>query len=238
MHIMPLFISNWEAVHTDIMRFGFIGVTEGQFTVMFILAFTGLYGSKYWHREFLGFELRVIMAALALMLAIWQSIIGIHLVNQSLTLRGKDHGPAWNQLLQFMGLLLFPLFVLLVPGTQFWATQDNFRLLLLTTGLVFSYLVTRLIVCHVTDMPFAKFHMILLPLPLLLLNSLARVFIGGRIFCEVRLMKAYLAVVVAIYGFYVHGVISEITEYLGIQCFHIKPKSAATDSTDGNAKTN
>lgn len=41
-HILPFFVSNWEEYVTGYMRFGLIGITEGQLFICFILFITGV----------------------------------------------------------------------------------------------------------------------------------------------------------------------------------------------------
>lgn len=48
-HILPFWTSNWEEYCTGVMRFGVIGITEGQYLIIVLLFITGLMGSEKWN---------------------------------------------------------------------------------------------------------------------------------------------------------------------------------------------
>jgi ethanolaminephosphotransferase len=49
LHILPFYTSNWEEYCTGVMRFGAIGITEGQLLICFLLAITGYIGVDAWN---------------------------------------------------------------------------------------------------------------------------------------------------------------------------------------------
>lgn len=79
---------------------------------------------------------------------------------------------------------------------------------------------SRLIISHVTGMPYVKLHTIIIPLPFLVVNSYFRYnkwsFVNERILLQIYFVSALIT-----YLFYVKGVITEICDYLNIRCFHI-----------------
>ncbi len=50
-HTIPFFLVNWEESVTGFMRFGIVGVTEGQFFVMGLELITAYYGPAIWNAE-------------------------------------------------------------------------------------------------------------------------------------------------------------------------------------------
>jgi len=143
------------------------------------------------------------------------------MVNQACIEPRRSHSAAWNQLLQMLLLLVFAVVFLALPHSPFWITSFDFRIFIFTIGMIFCFIVTQLIVCHVTDMHFPKFQPILIPLPFLLLNSLLKLWIPHLVLCETLLMKSYLAVVTVAYFHFVITVIREICDALGISCLTI-----------------
>ena len=104
-----------------------------------------------------------------------------------------------------------------------------------------AYLTSRLIISHVTDTAFTGTRGILLPLQALLFNTylpwLLCTALGAEraaawhvptqpllpsAFC----LHAYLALVIVVYAHYVVSVVNEITTFLNIRCFVIKPSAA------------
>lgn len=51
MHTIPFFLVNWEESVTSIMRFGIVGVTEGQFLVIGIELLTAYFGPAFWNND-------------------------------------------------------------------------------------------------------------------------------------------------------------------------------------------
>ena len=49
LHILPFYTSNWEEYCTGVMRFGLVGITEGQLLIVGLLAFTGYIGVDAWN---------------------------------------------------------------------------------------------------------------------------------------------------------------------------------------------
>jgi ethanolaminephosphotransferase len=108
--------------------------------------------------------------------------------------------------------------------------QTNTLLSCSTYGIVSAYLVTRLVLCRVTDEIAPKFYYILLPLPFIALFAAAsQLFyanaepstLGALRNADFYLLVTYLIYVTVFYAHFVYDVIENITEHLGIYCFSL-----------------
>lgn len=217
-HIIPFYFANWEESQTGKMRFGIIGVTEGQLVIMAVMLATGILGPDIWEYKIYGdYQLRYAIAVFAAAPIMWQMYESIVIVRDYYrSPQGHQFNAstaAWQlgQYLSFLGLS--SAYVLAPTGLL----KSHPQTVLLTCGMLFGYQVSRLIVAHVTDTPHAKILLILWPFPLVVANAWfsivdpATVAIGYAIFVAV------------LYAHFVVNVVHEICSSLRISCFTIQP---------------
>jgi len=242
MHIVPFFVSNWEETQTGMMRFGAIGVTEGQFLIIFIMLLSAVTGSWIWSYKFvvLGHSLRVVhffvgVGLFGLIFAMWDTAVVVRRYWASNPTVDSTKGK-WA-LAQFF--LLVGLGTAWICATYHTVFQTHPALIFLTIGFLFCYLVSRLIISKVTHGPYAKVFPVLYPFPLILAHALCTQCTGRPVIVHpLYVAVAYFALVMAVYLHFIHGAITEITTFLGIQCFHLPKPSAApvASSTDSRPK--
>eukprot|EP00455_Lapot_gusevi_P040395 TRINITY_DN4568_c0_g2_i7.p1 TRINITY_DN4568_c0_g2~~TRINITY_DN4568_c0_g2_i7.p1 ORF type:complete len:403 (+),score=141.26 TRINITY_DN4568_c0_g2_i7:67-1275(+) len=237
MCIIPFFCANWEESQTHVMRFGFLGVTEGQFLIMAVHLVTGIFGPKLWlaNVPVLDIPIRQFFVAIALISVFWALYESISTVSayfaqkerEAPTLVGvcvvrQEKRAAVAQLGQYLTFIV--LSTLWLMARDQFMLHNQARLAMATVGFIFAYLTSRLIISHVTNMPYEKFHTILYPLPALVVLSYLPT---PNALLEVA-SYAYFVMVVVVYFHYVSTVINEITSHLGISCFTIPYPLPAT----------
>jgi len=202
-------------------RFGLIGVTEGQFLVMLLCVLPAFFGSNFWAFALFGIPLYYLPLIVALF-AVPYTVIDSY-AHASAHWKKENIDPSEGQasLLQFLVFMfLSTLWIYFSMSTTF---LSHCVFTLSTIGLVFCFLVTSLIVCSVTRTHYSHFHSILYPFPFVVLNSAMHFY--GKIFLpELLVLYLYFLFVVVLYCHYVVSVITEITTFLGIECFRIVPK--------------
>jgi ethanolaminephosphotransferase len=119
------------------------------------------------------------------------------------------------QSIQFFGFLALIIIWIFSPTSLVHAMPRSYMLIF---GITFGYLISRLIISHVTHTRFVRFPIILWPLPFVVFNSWS-VFLP---FSEFHLLVFYVLFVSVVYLHFVLHVIGEITRYLKIDCFRIK----------------
>jgi len=214
-HLIPFFTCNWEEVHTHVMRFGVLGVTEAQFMIMLTLLANAIFGTQFWWAPIFGVRFNVIflfLSACGVASVVFESF---SVVKSYWRKEGIDPTIGLLQLAQFwLYLLLSGLWIVLSFESVF---KSHHLAMFLTIGVTFSYLTTSLIVCSLTRQPYPLFTPILYPLPIALLNAIS----GGAFINEVHLAYCYMTYVFVVYGHYVVSVIDEICSFLNIKCFTI-----------------
>ena len=165
------FFSNWEETVTGSMRFGTIGPTEAQLTVIGVLLTSAVTGRPFWTAP--------LVPALPLTLATFFTCGGVlgvvyQIVSTLLQARNAWHrlnaerqGEALRRLMGFVSFLCLVVLLALSPDPS---VQQSAPLYLSLAALLSVYLSSRLVLCHVTDQPFAVVFPILYPLPFLVLH--------------------------------------------------------------------
>ena len=228
--IVPFYLSNWEESVTGVMRFGIIGVTEGQLVIIAILIATGIIGTNAWKTPIIGgIEFRVFFLALAYGGVIFQvvtSIIEVFKHYQDKTKHSAHTPPVQQpvtQLLQFLVYIALSYAWVLSPASTY---ERHTRVVLFALGLNFALQVSRLIICHVTMDPYPTVLNALIPMPFVVINEyLHKPIIDTDISAYV-----YLLYVAVLYTHFIYVSINQITYFLGIRCFHIQPKTQETNN--------
>lgn len=223
--MVPFYCSNWEEAQTHTMRFGVLGVTEGQFTVMLLHLVTGIYGPELWVMPvYQDWEMRHVVVSICMFgvfSALYTSILEVvvYFRKQDSFVGEVTEGPkaaAW-QMAQFLGFVATSSAWILTGEQPLMNTHP--RLALMTMGFIFAFLTSRLIICHVTNTPYERVYKVLYPLPLLIVNN----FLSKPLIAPEYLAVWYFLGVVFVYFHFVISVINEITTYLNISCFTITP---------------
>jgi hypothetical protein len=126
---------------------------------------------------------------------------------------------------QFFAVILLGFAWVLAPSD---VMARHPRCLLSVVGALCSYQASRLIICHTTGEYYSRAWKILWPLPLLVLNDWSgRLFHGNDTTLWVDSTSAMYGYALYVASLYIHFVvvtIQQITSFLGIRCFVIKPK--------------
>ena len=222
--IVPFFISNWEESATGFMRFGVLGVTEAQFTSMGVLVATGILSSQLWEWHLIGwFSMKHLFVLVGMGGVVFQcatsAIAVISHLSSSREATAFDRRQSIVSIAQFVVYLVLSTIFILVPSSPY-AVHPTVCLWLV--GLLFAYQASRLIICHVTLDVYPLFFTVLYPLPLLVVAVLWRWYEGDVL--AVQWVALYIVFALVLYAHFVYVSINQITHYLGIQTFHIKPR--------------
>jgi phosphatidylglycerophosphate synthase len=209
---IPFYVANWEASVTNVMNFGLLGVTEGQLMLITIFIVTGTFGQDIWRLPVFERELKDLLLALAAFASLYACLCAIGHVWDI----HERRGVACRRILQFALLvLLFAVWTYSsaqVPSSLFNTMP---RVYMGIFSILFCYQVSRLIISHVTEDPYDLVFRVLYPLPLVALLDVY----GDTAFPA----YVYWLFCVVVYVHFARGVTSQITAFLGIECFRIRP---------------
>jgi hypothetical protein len=222
------------------MRFGAIGITEGQLFICFLLAFTGYIGVGAWNtpidlpRWMAAYapaslkqtftdpmECKFILIGLAFCGVLYQvfsscmSVWAYHRAHREERKTAKIYDKAKRMFTHHLAFQAAGVAWVFSPSTFF---AEHPRIVLLTVGLLFGYQVSRLIISRVTKDPY--------PFPSL--NLLFTPYIGLIVNCYLGepvptypVAVGYLIIIVAVYAHFVVMTINQICDFLHIKCFSI-----------------
>jgi len=236
MIVVPFFAANWEESCTSVFRFGVVGVTEGQFLVMGVELLTGLIGPDLWtwrvgelmgHPKLMPWltvhDAVVIAACCGGAYQLVSSVVEVCRYYRAHPTESREQ--AITSFVEFFTVVLLGGAWVMAPSG---VMQLHPRCLLLVVGALCSYQASRLIICHTTGEYYSRAWAILWPFPLLVLNEWSgRLFNGSDSALWVNstaAMYGYALYVAALYVHFVVVTIDQITSFLGIRCFVIKPK--------------
>lgn len=225
LHVVPFFVKNWEACHTDFMKHDVVGVSEAQLLIIGVMGATAAWGHAIWDAQFPGTSHSVALVVLSAALAFagWQTLVGVVAVRRSLDEHGApaaERSRAWSQLAQFALYVALVVAWYACPTTDVW--QRHTVATLAVSGVVFAYHVTMLIVAHVSGQPYPFWTPVLTPLPAVVANAYARGLFGAA-FCDTPVLFIYGAFISCVYLHYVFGVVGELCQHLGIRALSIPP---------------
>lgn len=236
MIVVPFFAANWEESITHVMRFGMVGVTEGQFIVMGVELFTGLLGADVWFTrifpDILGidmvtsFDLFTLVIGVSAIGATYQCVSSVYTVFKFYRQHPEEsREQGIVSFIQFFVVLGFGFAWVLAPS-GFYPSHP--RIILTVTGMLASYQASRLIVCHTTGEPFPWCFVVCFPFPFVVLNEWSGRWFGKHdqdvYFPSFYVGWAYGVFIAVLYAHFIVVTIDQITTFLGIKCFKIKPK--------------
>jgi len=226
------------------MRFGLLGVTEGQFLVMAILLSTGIFGADVWKTPvYQWIQARHVLMVCGSVGGIYQAITSIKHVFEYIHSKKIPFSNAMYPIIQFTITMILCTFYALSPYDPLLFAHHPYVILLIF-GCVFGYQISRLIIFHVANESYIQFFYVLLPLPLLTLNAYTPYFFpsyrsklglhastGSQhlLFNSEKAAFLYLAVLVVQYTHFLIVVVREICEGLNITCFSIQGATPPKD---------
>lgn len=236
MILIPFFAANWEESVTSVMRFGIVGVTEGQFIVMGVELMTGILGPELWSKylfpDILGMPKVLPWLSLYTVVVGTCMIGGLYQLTSSIVEVRRWYKAHPNED-KSQAIVAFVQFHVVVALTALWvlapsgAMVAHPRLLLCTIGALCSYQASRLIICHTTGERYPRWFAVMWPLPLVVANEWSGRLLNGADHAtwmdSTSVTYGYSLYVVALYVHFVLVIINQITTYLHIRCFHIKP---------------
>jgi ethanolaminephosphotransferase len=230
---IPFYFSTWEEYHTGVLYLGYInGPTEGLLISCTILILSGVFGPQFWFRtlsDVFGSQMSdtltladLLVMGMTFLLVTTQlpaSLYGVYVACQR---KGTSFSTAIAQLFPMgvylaatIGWILSPYSVLLERQHLIWFT--------ITVGLVFGRMATKIILAHLTRMPFPWFTFMMLPLVVgsILVNA---PYLGVTILSadgEVYYLAAFSLFALLAYGHWAWLVIDRFCKHLNIRCLSI-----------------
>lgn len=235
LHLIPFYMSNWEECQTGRMRFGAVGVTEAQMFFMILFSVTGFYGPSVWQVRVMNmFDMKQAIIGFALFLIVFAIKDNVTIVMEYYASKPKTSATkttrAIRQLLQFVILMFFGTLWVFSPSNVY---EKHCRELIVIIGLSFAYLVSRMIIHHVSDMSYPLIAPVLYLLPFASLHS---VFLTQKqLIDETIVIHIVLVYVTFFYLHFVISVVTEICEFLNISCFTITVAKNRSIGTSGSA---
>lgn len=240
---LPFYLSTWEEYHTGVLYLGYInGPTEGLIVAVIVMVLSGVYGSWIWHEtlhdlfgswaigfipsHYTLFDILVISMSMLLWLIHAPSCF-YHVYKSSRDQNKSFYRVAIIQNIPITIYLLAGYFWLASPYSYIFS-HHHFILFALTTGIVFGRMASKIILAHVTKMPFPMFTVQMVPLVAgSIIVNLPVLFDIDPIFTP-QTEHYYL------WGFFVFAfvayfnwallVINRFCRYLGIHCLRIAPQ--------------
>lgn len=209
------YLAQWEEYHTHFCRTHFmnIGVTEGQWLNVIVIACSGLLGKDIYKLEVLGVQLEYCLVIPSLLTGVM--ISGKMLYSTFSTT--KEPLNAAGRLIPLV-LITVSLSLWFIPmGTETEKVHSRFSIILLIQGVVFALCCSKIIICSVSKMEFPWFQTECILMLVwvcevkffqVLPFEMTLVFVGAYV------AKSYMRFVV--------GVISQISNYLGISVFKVE----------------
>ncbi|KAG9299210.1 hypothetical protein G9A89_013858 [Geosiphon pyriformis] len=237
---IPFYTSTWEEYHTGTLYLGYVnGPTEGLILACLSMIISGIKGPQYWTtnlRELYGSSVPsfipkdyhlVDLVVIALTVLLLTTHIPLCFYNVYKTCK-ENNKSFLATAPQFFSVILYWLCGYLWLASPFSKILENqhFILFALTLGIVFGRIATKIILAHVTKMPFPMFTVMLIPLFLgaLLTNIPVILKMSEPILTptgEYYYLWGYFIFVVIAYLHWALLVINRFCTYLKISCLRI-----------------
>nr|CAG8435200.1 5471_t:CDS:2 [Entrophospora candida]CAG8455736.1 484_t:CDS:2 [Entrophospora candida] len=246
---VPFYMSTWEEYHTGTLYLGYFnGPTEGIIIACIAICVSAIVGPQLWMKElhdiFGELVPSFIPASTKLMdlmiIAITITVFIIHipacLYNVYVACKAKDKS-FLATLPQLFAIVLYSFcgYLWLSSPNSYILKNQHFILFTLTVGIVFGRVATKIILAHVTKMPFPMYTVLLIPLFLgAVLTNFPRFFGTKEILSETAeyvYLWAYFAFATIAYFHWAFLVIDRFCAHLKIQCLRI-PYRTKDDEDD------
>eukprot|EP01132_Coremiostelium_polycephalum_P000550 gene550-694_t len=198
--LVAFYMTQWEQYHTDVMELGYIGVTEGQFSMITGHLITFVMGPAFWLNSFTLFGYQIHFNTFVIGFSVLGAFGTIFTNIQTVVKKGPK---------SFKGSILQIIPIVFITFTSLvWAYYSKINIL------------GRIVLARICADEFTPFQIILLPLVLMLVN-LSR---GFELFNEWTFLVFYCAITIIVYFHFAYIVINNLCNVLGIHCFKLKLK--------------
>ncbi|KAJ8272998.1 hypothetical protein GJAV_G00096100, partial [Gymnothorax javanicus] len=215
--LLTFIISHWEKYNTGVLFLPW-GYDISQVTLIVVFLLTAIIGVDAWHKPlFLGYLFTDVLIAMVIgccaFLSVPQTLYNICLAHRRGTLLRTS---LYEGLLPLLSpLLLFALLTTWVLTSPSEILVHNPRIFLWMTGVAFSNVTCRLIICQMTNTRTEAFHWLLLPL----VGISGGVAAGILVESEVSCLFAYSSLVTMAHVHYGVCVGKQLSKHLNIYIF-------------------
>ncbi|KAJ1951670.1 hypothetical protein EC988_003980 [Linderina pennispora] len=227
------FLSTWEEYHTGVLYLGYInGPTEVLTFAVFACFASGIWGPGIWHVSaatgipILGslFPATWEVMDAALFVTVLAAVFGHYgvccwNVYKACKEQNRSFAATLPQLLQYVAYAT-SCYVWLTTSVSIFHS-NHLVLFLITSGIVFGRIVSKIILAHLTEMPFPSYTVQMVPLVVGAALSFFGLFSATTEL--LFLVISFLFVTVA-YFHWALVVIERFCEFLGINCLTIAPR--------------
>ncbi|KAK9764743.1 hypothetical protein K7432_007524 [Basidiobolus ranarum] len=241
MTIIPFYLSTWEEYHTGVLYLGvFNGPTEGLVMSCVCNILTGLYGPQFWRTPVVnylgGFTLPFIPQSTNLLdlmfVFMYSVIVFVHspacfkAVYKACQEKNKSYA---STLLQLFSMVVY------LVSTYLWLAspysvmlREHLIFFIITVGIVFGRMATKIILSHVTKSEFPMFTVLIIPIIIGALIVNAPVWFDIKPLhtptSEYYYLVAFFVFAATAYCHWALLVIDRFCTYLGINCLSIPYK--------------
>jgi ethanolaminephosphotransferase len=216
---IPFYLAHWEEYHTGSLVLGqFNGPTEAQLVIIAVLLVTGIVGPWLWavplgHSGLAVGFIPFILTVSAASFTVIQNILKV------VRRRETEVPIALFQLLPITAFVILSIIWILSTPSALSGWQFHFAMN--TLGVIFAYLVSRLIVNRICREPVKLFHLIIFPLGIVSLMGLINVFAKKQIVDMFVLMAVLFTIASALYLYFAVSVVIQLATHLNIRVFKI-----------------
>ncbi|PIA19315.1 sn-1,2-diacylglycerol cholinephosphotransferase [Coemansia reversa NRRL 1564] len=233
MTTMSFFFSTWEEYHTGVLYLGYINGPTEILTIAVLACFaSGIWGPQIWHvpaSESLpligdkfptSWELIDVMLLLTLAAMLFgHCLVCCWNVYSACKAKNKSFFATLPQLFQYVAFA-GSCYLWLSHSTTILA-DNHLVLFLVTAGTAFGRIVSKIILAHLTEMPFPSYTVQMVPLAVGAGLAWAGLFSAKT---ELLFLIASCIFVVVAYLHWALVVIERFCEFLGINCLTIRPQ--------------
>ncbi|ETW05923.1 hypothetical protein H310_03563 [Aphanomyces invadans] len=231
------FFAQWDEYHTGTMSCGngYYGVTEGQLTLIGCLLLTAAVGDDMWLVEPLPFasitcgQLFISTCFASNVVLVYANIKNVFsaapLAGDQVGHKELTRGHAMVQLIPVVAVLVGGCFTMLVGPTRD-VYLSHPLVLMWPFGLNFVLMSSRMIVCHMSKVPFSMQSRILVPLAMFLAVVYAPDLVDVAIATPLVASLVYAAIVTAVYVHYILSAVFEICAHLKIDLLTLPAKKS------------
>ncbi|CAG8484544.1 8072_t:CDS:2 [Acaulospora morrowiae] len=211
---IPFYLSTWEEYHTGVLYLGYFnGPTEGVIIGCILMTISAITGPSIWLKD--------------------MRVLSNNVPEFIPEVCKRTKKSFISTLSQLSSITIYSLcaYLWLSSPNSYVLRDKHFILYALTVGIVFGRVATKIILAHVTDMPFPMYTVLLIPLFVgAVLTNIPRFFHTEEILTatgEHYYLWAYFFFAVISYLHWANLVINRFCAHLKIECFHIPTRSSA-----------
>ncbi|KAJ2511112.1 hypothetical protein H4217_007542 [Coemansia sp. RSA 1939] len=230
---MTFFFSTWEEYHTGVLYLGYVNGPTEILTLAVLACFaSGIWGPEIWHVP----AAKGLPGVGLLFPASWELMDAMLAITGVAMLFGHCLVCCWNvyaackeknrsfvatlpQLVQYV-VFASSCYVWLSNTTTIFV-NNHLVLFLVTAGTAFGRIVSKIILAHLTEMPFPSYTVQMVPLVVGAILARLGLFVPST---ELLFLVLSCMFVVAAYLHWALVVIERFCEFLGINCLSITPR--------------